>query len=42
MNKIAYCAACLYEKKGVKTRIPLTHTCGQNPPKKSNPKQNEN
>lgn len=28
MSRIAYCPACSAQQHGVKTRIPLEHTCG--------------
>lgn len=28
MSRIAYCPACSAQEHGVKTRIPLEHTCG--------------
>jgi hypothetical protein len=28
MSRIAYCPACAAQKNGVKSRIPLEHTCG--------------
>lgn len=28
MSRIAYCPACSAQAHGVKTRIPLEHTCG--------------
>lgn len=29
MSRIAYCDACSMQDAGVKTRIPLEHTCGR-------------
>jgi len=28
MSRIAYCPACSAQEHGVKTRLPLEHTCG--------------
>lgn len=31
MSRIEHCAACNMQDNGVKTRIPLEHTCGREP-----------